>query len=264
MNNTPIVGYRAMVNRATGEVMTTPTPVYLEDVVRGEVHPSQPLLRYMDLWKFKDLLETKSLYFSRADKFEDPLEGTLSEKSVYRTSTSDVSQDSVISYSADAYERELEYRDTAKAATFVNCWHINEDESQEMWEAYTSSTSSMLLITTAEKLTASLHEKVIMSPVRYVASDDPRTELFERDLFFYKDEAFRFEQEYRLLIDLGMEAVGRRVSRDGPEDFGRRVIVDIERLVYGIKAHPMATNEDVIELNKLIREHLPHVIECHR
>ena len=35
------------------------------------------LWKYMSFEKFVSLLGTKSLYFTRADKFEDPLEGLL-------------------------------------------------------------------------------------------------------------------------------------------------------------------------------------------
>lgn len=48
-----------------------------------ENHPSFPLTidrnqkiwRYMDFTKFMHLLTTKSLWFNRSDKFEDPFEG---------------------------------------------------------------------------------------------------------------------------------------------------------------------------------------------
>jgi len=50
----------------------------------SENHPSFPLTirrdqklwRYMDFTKFMSLLETKSLWFNRSDRFDDPFEGT--------------------------------------------------------------------------------------------------------------------------------------------------------------------------------------------
>lgn len=36
--------------------------------------------RYLDLEKFRSLLETKSLFFCRADKFSDPFEGSLPKR----------------------------------------------------------------------------------------------------------------------------------------------------------------------------------------
>lgn len=36
--------------------------------------------RYMDFTKFMSLLDTKKLFFTRADKFEDPFEGSWPKK----------------------------------------------------------------------------------------------------------------------------------------------------------------------------------------
>jgi len=35
------------------------------------------LWRYLDLEKFKSLLETRALFYCRADKFSDPFEGSI-------------------------------------------------------------------------------------------------------------------------------------------------------------------------------------------
>ena len=42
--------------------------------------PGEKLWRYIDFNKFKLLLETKSLFFCRADKFSDPFEGSVPKK----------------------------------------------------------------------------------------------------------------------------------------------------------------------------------------
>lgn len=35
-----------------------------------------PIWRYMDFTKFVDLLDTKTLFFTRADRFDDQFEGS--------------------------------------------------------------------------------------------------------------------------------------------------------------------------------------------
>ena len=40
------------------------------------------IVRYLDLVKFISLIQTKKLYFSRLDKFEDRYEGTVPELSI--------------------------------------------------------------------------------------------------------------------------------------------------------------------------------------
>ena len=44
---------------------------------REPIKDSTIIWRYLDLAKFLDLLENQFLFFCRADKFSDPLEGSL-------------------------------------------------------------------------------------------------------------------------------------------------------------------------------------------
>jgi hypothetical protein len=254
-----IIGYRAIRSRATGEIVTPLAPMYAEDWPYQNVSPDQPLVRYMDSWKFEDLFKTQELYFRRADKFDDPLEGTLSKKGVHGTSRSDVAFAKAAKLEGDAYEKACDYRSTVKSCTFINCWHINTAESQKMWDAYTTSSDSLLVITTASRLKQALKDPVIGAGVRYVETDSPRTEFDERSLFFYKDISYAFEQEFRLLIDLMM--LGEAIRSDHPDDFYRRVPVDLSTLVYGIQLHPQATQETKDKIGILVKRHLPNTTE---
>lgn len=257
MNEDPeIVGYRAFQNRVTGELMTESTAVYAEDIPYKEVHPTQPLLRYMDLWKFEDLLKTRTLYFARADKFDDPLEGTVSEEGIHGTSRSDLALAEKVTMAEGEYEKLKEFEKVDKGCTFVNCWHINDDESQEMWDAYTTSSDSVLVITRAEQLLASLGVPVFAAGVKYLSRDSPRTDMGNRSLFFFKDEAYAFEQEFRLLIDLAM-LEDKSIRRDHEDDFYRRISVDLEKLIWMIQPHPEASEETKAKLDELVAEFLP-------
>ena len=147
------------------------------------------------------------------------------------------------------------YRDVAKAVTFVNCWHINNDEDPRMWQAYTTTNDSVLLISSAGRLKASLQHPVAMSAVKYVDESTPRTEFGERSLFFYKDTEFAFEREYRLLIDLF--DIGGEIRHDHPDDFFRRVSVDITTLVYAVQPHPKSTDKTQQKIASLLSDVLP-------
>ena len=259
MGEEKIIGYRFIHNRETGEIATEPSPVYAEDWPYGFLAPNQALLRYMDYWKFEDLVKTNELYFCRADKFDDPLEGALSREGVHGTSRSDVAFAATASVNSGSYEQKAEYRDIAKGCTFVNCWHINTDESQDMWDAYTTSPDSVMIISSSERLAASLSQPVVAAAVKYVDQETPRTEFGERSLFFYKDTEYAFEREFRLLIDLMM--LGGSISRDDKADFFRRVPVNLEALVGGLKLHPDATEDTFNKVRGLVEGHLPFLGE---
>lgn len=255
-----IIGYRAIRNRATGKFVTPLAAVYADDWPYHNVAPDQSLLRYMDLWKFEDLCKTQELYFTRADKFADPLEGSLSKQEIHGTSNSDVAFAAAAKIDRAGYEKAAEYRATAKGCTFINCWHINTNEDQRMWDTYTTSPDSVVVITTARRLAAAMKQSVFGSRVRYVSENTPRTEFDERSLFFYKDVAYEFEREFRLLIDL--INIGGSVHRDAPVDFFRRVPIDLSMLIYAIQPHPCATQETKDKIEAVVRRHLPEATEC--
>ena len=250
-----IIGHRCIQHRATGTVMTASAEIYGEDWPYSTVHPQQALLRYMDFWKFEDLFKTQTLYFCRADKFEDTLEGMPSPKGVQGTSRSDLAFQKTAIRVEPSYKDQLAYRAIAKGCTFVNCWHINTIDTPAMWNAYTKSSDSVLVITKQERLQASLKQQVVMSGVKYVSPETPRTEFGDRSLFFYKDAQYSFEQEYRLLIDLLI--LGGSISPDDENDFSRRIPVDLSMLIQFIQPHPQANEETRNKIEALVREHLP-------
>lgn len=250
-----VIGYRGIRNRETGEIATELTPIFAEDWPYGLVHPNQPLLRYMDFWKFQDLMDSGELYFCRADKFPDLLEGTISKPGVHGVSASDLAFHSRVPVAHQDYAKMVAYREMARGATFVNCWHMNFEESQRMWDEYTTSSDSVLVITTVQKLVDALKRKVMMSPVKYVIENTPRTEFGIHSLFLYKDDKLAHEQEFRLIIDPIME--GGTVSRDDPNDFFRKVSVDVSCLIDKIQLHPDASVETYEKVGSIVKRHLP-------
>lgn len=256
-----IIGERVLINRRTGEIVQSLGPMYAEDWPYRELPADQALLRYMDLWKFEDMLRTSTLYFRRADKFEgDPLEGTISKEGVHQTSRTDEAMKKQINLAPQSYAEMAAYRDIAKSVTFVNCWHINNEKCPKMWDAYTTSTDSILVISSVGRLKLSLERPVMMSAVKYVDEATPRTEFDERSLFFYKDSAFAFEKEYRLIVDLfALDGMKGSIDPNNPEDFSRRLGIDLDTLIYALQPHPDATAETKDKIAALVSEYLPQM-----
>jgi hypothetical protein len=87
--------------------------------------------RYMDFAKFVDLIANQTLWFARADQFEDPLEGTFTdaELSSLKTFFQVPSNHSV----GDGY---LALQKWNRITKFVNCWRMSDKESLAMWDLY--------------------------------------------------------------------------------------------------------------------------------
>lgn len=92
-----------------------------------EVHPrlTTPsddvvLWRYLDFARFLDLLERQALWFTRADKFEDPLEGGLTDREAQELRSLPQPPSPFRNMSA-----EQSFRSGVQqfmSGTFVNCW----------------------------------------------------------------------------------------------------------------------------------------------
>ena len=116
--------------------------------------------RYMDFTKFVSMLDTKSLYFTRIDLLEDKFEGSV-PKSFYSSMSSEKiemlkafypkSYKSRIKKSEKTAlkksKKNLEINLARRKWTFVNCWHVNEDESAAMWKLYLKSNEGVAIQT---------------------------------------------------------------------------------------------------------------------
>jgi hypothetical protein len=59
-------------------------PFVKHDHFEAPTDPSAPIFRYMDLAKFVSLLDTRALFFSRADLLGDAFEGSVTRSSSRR------------------------------------------------------------------------------------------------------------------------------------------------------------------------------------
>jgi hypothetical protein len=162
------------------------------------------LWRYTDLAKYVSLLETQSLYFSRADLVGDPFEGSVSQATIERRRKAfrsapaeqkgDHSEEIHLGIYASLFKR-------MQALTFLNCWHMNESESVAMWRLYASSGVGVAIQTTFSKLFRITPSNVFIGVVHYddyEQSDIPDDTTF--DAFLHKRRSFAHENEVRAVL----------------------------------------------------------------
>ena len=112
-----------------------------------QVHPEfdQPgdsaiLWRYVDIARYADLLLKKQLFFSRADRFEDPFEGRMNKTSINEFSN--------FINKTETVKRQNEKR----TEITVSSWHQNDSESYAMWRIYAKGSYGIALQTTFANL----------------------------------------------------------------------------------------------------------------
>jgi hypothetical protein len=242
---------RAIIHRPTGRIVGPVTPIYAEDWPFQIIPDSEILWRYMDLWKFGDLLRTSTLYFSRPDKLKDPFEGRFSPGNLRQRSRSDEAFRQA--YNIDDRDTRT-YPELHRKLVFISCWHRNTRESFEMWQAYTSSSDSVVIATSAKALRRFLPEELMKYAVKYAPLDFPRTEFSHNALFYYKPSGYGFEREYRVLRSPHEDEV---FYVDKPEDEFRRIPIRTKKIIHRVITHPNAAWETKLKVEELVRTYLP-------
>src|SRR5690348_12510538 len=91
-----------------------------------------PVWRYMDLAKYLTMLNSKSLYFARANKLGDPFEGLSTRAMVARREyiranrTTDPNLAGWKDVPDEIFTNLAKFYKTAVQDYLVNCWHMNE------------------------------------------------------------------------------------------------------------------------------------------
>ncbi len=176
--------------------------------------------RFMDLKKFMDIIQSRALYFARADQFDDPFEGargntgdedlyveTLANTIREQIPDQQTLSDETLRENARIVIQSLNdagYGSKHMYQTFISCWHRNEVESDAMWRLYTKDLSQGVAIqsTCGRLRDAFLKEHmrgpITIAPVEYIDYNPPLG-LSDNPCWFKKKE-FRQENEVRAII----------------------------------------------------------------
>lgn len=152
---------------------------------------NEKLWRYMDLTKFLALIVNQSIYFNRADNYEDVYEGILTKYDQEKLKQNP-SLEMIIQ----------------RSTTFINCWHQNAYESAAMWKLYGVINDSIAIETNLKTLSDLLPSRVYLHKVDYIdyQTDSIIDLCFKKtgtlnihDILAYKRKSFLHEQEYRAI-----------------------------------------------------------------
>jgi len=126
--------------------------------------------RYISLDKFESSIIRNAFFFCRVDRFSDPFEGSIPIKEAHRNRI----QEENIKALAETHKK-------FKKTTVVNCWHINENESDGMWRLYLKSNEGVAIKSTVAKIIKSFEktkEDIYISKVRYID--------YDKDIWFHE------------------------------------------------------------------------------
>ena len=179
------------------------------------------LWRYMSFEKFINILATESLFFSRADRYDDKSEGHIPEAMMRYYGSVDI-----------------RINPSFREYIMCNCWHHGEEESMGMWDKYHVRDSGVSIKTTMGNVKNCLPD----TPNIFIGKVDYDVEAVENQsqievpkdlsienllhyLYFYKKKSFEYEQEVRAIIDI------TSIPRDDPYKFGVSLKIDVKTLI---------------------------------
>jgi hypothetical protein len=203
--------------------------------------------RFLTLAKFLSTLESRSLHFARSDQFEDPYEGAIPERVMdyARSFFHGLSPDN-----ADSLAKEyLHVIDGLRLFSYLNCWHVNQAESDAMWRIYSHTTECVAIQSTVARLCDCLgntDEKVFVGQVIYTDFETVPPDIFLNGLtpFIHKRSSFEYERELRALLWLNATDDPPKASPGEvgltPGPLGRRLPVNLDVLIEEVVVAPFA------------------------
>lgn len=246
-----------------------------EHYMFNQVGVVQSLLwRYMTLAKFLSFVQSQSLFFSSLQGMTklDPFEGSIPPSYVeYRDWRSEAD---IPSRAFSKYEEHLRARNgnekeaflsfiqgrenwlkacyANRRASYISCWHLNDCESDAMWNIYAPAGEGVAVVTTLERLNSSLDTSkhlVRGGLVKYVDFDtvvvnESKPNMYEPALL--KRNSFSHEKEFRLVhIDNEINLLACKPSTVNeafkkPYSTGVNIPVELNRFIEKIVVAPTA------------------------
>lgn len=222
---------------------------------------SAKLWRYVDLARYLDLLLKKQLFFSRADKFEDPYEGRYNKQGTQESLKDRIEQMPVKPDTKKKAESEKQIIDEVKkreakkrTEVTVSSWHFNDHESYAMWKIYSRGSYGIALQTTFERLKKSFHatdKPVYIGKVSYYDEKCDPVPVNENSFipFLQKRKIYEYESEVRCCYTLSQDYDKEFEWQQQDVYNGVFIPVDLDTLIEHVYISPYSPKwiRDIVE-----------------
>lgn len=236
------------------------------------------LWRYMNFEKFANILATKSLFFTRADKFDDRFEGFTPPlvRSVYEDAVNRV-ENKDLKIPSKSQGAILKFLENWRKYVMCSCWYQGE-ETLPMWERYQVRDSGIAIKTTVRDFKNCLRDKlnVFIGKIQYI--DYPNympQNLSDLSMiyswYFLKRKAFVHEREFRAIIDAhsfvkdyfdnqgGSVSLQTIKSSEFPDldgcEYGKYLNIDVNMLIREVIISPYADKWIMETVKSMVKQY---------
>lgn len=209
--------------------------------------------RYLNLEKLLALLNSKTLYCRRLDRFRDPWEGIWPDEFALALRKSG---------SRDRSRSLSQHLDNLRRTFFVNCWHESDFESAALWDQYASSNGLAIRSSVGGiKAACGTEQQFFLGRVKYFDYSSHIEDAIELNALvpaFLKRKSFKHEHEVRLLI---WDTSNFEPNEDGTRtEESCSLAVNLENLIEMVYVSPESPSWLLAHLRSLLgRFDLPNV-----
>lgn len=210
----------------------------------------QTIWRYMDFWKFKDLIESETLFIPKIRQMGDQTEGRIVDdvRNVY---VDDLKRNGYehIANTMDSFANREDMLDSR-----VSSWNIAKNESFMFWKSYTSGRSAVAIKSSVKKLIESLVDNPFWQHIGKVHYYSDHTDyVWDWNLYHLilnKSDTYIGENELRICNVIPASEKEKNPALKELEDV--RVRLDLETLIDSIHLAPNATDEEFDAVQQLL------------
>jgi len=226
--------------------------------------------RYMDYFKLESMLQRNSVFFSRADKQTDKLEGEYLSNMLIELERcwGNPKSDDGKSYTFYEWHTKKEI-----PSRLLSCWSLGSHESKRRWSDYTTSAESIAIRSTIGRLKGCFTKKRNGEPVVKIGKiryGDEENQLplshheWKVDYFLYpffaKKESYRWENEVRATVNLSR----KKQINLGDSLNGCFIEANLHVLIDSIWIHPRAKEDFYNRVRVLLNNYTYNKIPIHQ
>lgn len=219
--------------------------MYKEHSCFDSISHNQQILKYMDFTKYVQMLNSKSLFFTRADKFEDHFEGSIPEPNF--NARGDMVFERLMINKENIKKKLSKFNMDGRTQIFINCWNISDYESQAMWNLYLKSKDGIAIKSSFRKLKESLsvHEQddIFIGKVKYI--DYSKDTIPSNNAFFpflHKRISFKHENELRAVVHKFDIDNDYNILEEPVAESGIYINCDLRKLIKSVFISPTSDN----------------------
>jgi hypothetical protein len=242
--NHVIIGQITVKGEKHEGIELTPTDTYVHPLkTRKSILSGNKIWRFMNLFKFESLINTKTLHFARIDQFKDKLEGITPISSIESIKSDSQRTKEENNETLRMYKIRMENN---RKSSFACCWHINDTVNYDLWNEYGGgSNQSIAIQTNAAKLDKVLKKTgfpVLNEPIQYF--EEP---YFNQNVYWFptlfKRAEYNHEREFRSILFV-----------HGFELNGLNIKINPEELIRKIYVHPDASKDFFKKIRFMVKE----------